>query len=193
MRWWVFAILAYLSLALETSLRDVLEIGATGVSPSFAIIYATFIALNAPSRVALWACLVLGLGIDLLSTVGDGTYIVIGPNALGYTLACVLLLQMRTLVLHRNLTTLALCVLIAAVFAHIVVLALMTARSWVDPLAWNMGQQLLTRLGIALYSAALTLPLGILNPPLTGLHDFPQVHMRWSARTSPALRTSRSR
>jgi rod shape-determining protein MreD len=190
MRWWIFAIVAYISLALEVSLRDVLEIGTTGVAPSFVIIYATFIALNAPSRVAIWSCLVLGLAMDLLNTTGDGTYVIVGPYALGFALACFLLLQLRTMVLHRNLTTLAFCVLVAAVFAHIVILALMTARSWIDPFAWSTGRQLLTRLGIALYSAALTLPLGVLNPLLTRLHDFPQQHARWSAKRSPALRSS---
>ncbi len=190
MRWWIFAILAYLALALEVSLRDVLEIGATGVAPSFVIIYATFIALNAPGRSALWCALILGLGMDLLNTAGDGTYIIPGPYALGLAFACALLLQLRTMVLHRNLTTLAFCVLLAAVFAHIVVIALFTIRGWIDPFAWSPGSELLRRLGIALYSAALALPLGVVNPLLTKLHDFPQMHMRWSARRSPALRSS---
>lgn len=191
MRWWIFAIVAYLVLGIEVSLRDVLEIGATGVSPSLVIIYATFIALNAPGRIAIWSCLALGLAMDLLNAAGGGTHIVIGPYALGLALACVLLLQMRTMVLHRNLTTLALCVFLAAVMAHVVVLALMTARSWIDPFTWSPGRELLTRLGIALYSAVLTLPLGVLNPLLSRLHDFPQLHMRWSAKRSPALRTPR--
>ncbi|MCK4871539.1 MAG: rod shape-determining protein MreD [Phycisphaerales bacterium] len=186
MRWWAYAILAYLALGIEVSLRPVVEIGETGVSPSIIIIFAVIIALYAPGRIAVWACLILGLAIDLTNmprmTDGGGSLVVIGPYALGYTLAAYLLLQVRMMVIRRNAITLAFCVLIAATFVQVVVMAFMTVRGWMDPLAWDLSHELLMRLLIAVYSALLALPCAAASPFIVAALSLPPQGVRWSQR-----------
>ena len=186
MRWWVYAVIAYVVLGLQVSLVPVLEIGTTGIVPSLVLIYAAFLALYAPARAALWSCFILGLGVDLLSmprlSGGEGAFILIGPNALGFTLAAYLLLQVRVIVVQRNTLTLAFCVFLAGLFVEVTVLAILSLRMWIEPFAWNLGEELGMRAGICLYSALAALPLSVLSRSLLALHDFPSLHPRWKIK-----------
>ncbi len=65
MRWAVFGLFAFLTLAVDTSLADVVAIG--GLRPSSCALLAVFIALSAPRLPALWACFILGLLLDFFN------------------------------------------------------------------------------------------------------------------------------
>jgi cell shape-determining protein MreD len=68
-RWIVFAVAALVGLVFDTGLSEVLRIEKLGhVRPSLCVVVAVFVALSAPRTAALWACLVLGLLLDLAHT-----------------------------------------------------------------------------------------------------------------------------
>ena len=105
MNWIVFAIFAYIALALETGLGTLLAIpGPTGPSPGFVLILAVFIGLMAPSIAAAWGMLILGALIDLQT--GDLGYPLIGPAALAYLVGAFAALQLRAMVLRQSIITL---------------------------------------------------------------------------------------
>ena len=99
MRWAVFAIFAYLTLVLDTSFLEVLAVGELQSKPSACGLLAAFICLSAPRMAAMWACLMLGLLLDLSDplSLGDGDELhLIGPRTLGYIGGGYLVLQLRT-------------------------------------------------------------------------------------------------
>ncbi|MCA9283728.1 MAG: hypothetical protein KDA22_00835, partial [Phycisphaerales bacterium] len=107
MRWGVFLIFALLAVVVDTSLVGALEI--RGVMPAVAPLLAAFIALSAPPVTAMWACLVIGLLLDLSNPrmIGaDQVFHLIGPYALGYLFAANLVLPLRAMVFRRNPLTL---------------------------------------------------------------------------------------
>jgi rod shape-determining protein MreD len=72
MRWASFAILAYVTLGLQTGLSAALHVGGAG--PNFVLISVVFICLNAPRDTALLAAFLLGALQDLTSQGTMGLY-----------------------------------------------------------------------------------------------------------------------
>jgi rod shape-determining protein MreD len=72
MRWASFAILAYITLGLQTGLSAALHVGGAG--PNFVLISVIFICLNAPRDTALLAAFLLGALQDLTSQGTMGLY-----------------------------------------------------------------------------------------------------------------------
>ena len=170
MRWTVFIIITLLMLALETSLRVVLRLESIGrISPSFLASLLVFLGLFAPRQHALWGALVLGVLLDLctpLQQPAGGDLYIIGPYALGYVVACFMVLQVRAMVFRRRLLSFCVLTLLALTLASIISVTIYMARSW---LPWTDGlyptqpsamSELARGLGIALYSALLAVPLG---------------------------------
>lgn len=186
MNWLVFAIAAWLTLGMELGLKDVLQLGPTGVAPSFAIPLAVFIALAAPARQALWACLLLGVGMDLTARVVAVPGVVVGPQALGFLLMGQLVLAARGLMIRRNPLSLVLLSVLGAMVASIVAVAIYTLRGMVyGPEPFPAGEQLLVRILAALYTGVTAFVMSLVLLPTAGVFGFPhEGHRRFSvART----------
>jgi hypothetical protein len=165
MNWIAFLIGGWIVFGLELGLRDAIELGEVGASPSFVIVYLVVVSLMAARHSALWGALLLGLMLDLTQSHptpdGVGSVVTIGPYALGCLLASYAVVTVRALVIKGNwLTTPMLC-LVAASLMHIVVVAIFTARSWYDPLVeFQPIRELGSRVLSALYTAAIAVLLG---------------------------------
>ena len=178
MRWTTFVIMTYITLAIQEGLRTLLMFNE--VSPSLVMILMVFIALHAPRSKAAWAALMLGLLTDLkplplADPLTDLT--VIGPGCLGYLAATSVVLQLRAMVFRESAMSLAALVLLAGVFAHLVIVALLTMRGLPWPLGepiqgWNVADQLVERFLEVLYTAIWALPMGVVLNRLIPLWDF---------------------
>ena len=164
MNWPVFAIVAYLLLGFERGLRDALAIGP--VQPSFLLVLGAFVSLSAPPMHAVWACLILGLTLDLTGgwpMVDIPAQPLIGPYALGGVLMAQVILTLRGKLVRHHLATLAVLTLFGVIAAQVVVVVLLTIQKLTGaPLAFSPGQALLVRLGSAGYTAILSVPIGFL-------------------------------
>ena len=164
MNWPVFAIIAYLLLGFERGLRDALAIGP--VQPSFLLALGAFIALSAPPMHAVWACLVLGLTLDLTGgwpMLGGAAQPLIGPYALGGVLMAQVILTLRGKLVRHHLATLAVLTLFGVIAAQIVVVILLTIQKLMGaPVAFEPGREVLVRLGSAGYTAIMAVPIGFL-------------------------------
>ncbi len=179
MNWFMFAIAAWITLGMETGLRDALRIGHS-VSPSFVLPLAVFIALSAERKQTLWACFVLGLLVDLTTAVelssqsaSAEALTIIGPYALGFLLAGKFVLTTRSIVIRRNPITLVCLTFASALLVHIVVTSMLSIRaSFIDQILFHGGTELLARLGQAVYTAVMALVIAIAAPILTPLLGF---------------------
>lgn len=177
MNWLVFALAAYVMLALETGLRTLLGVsGLAGAYPSFVLILAVYIGLVAPSHVVPWAMLALGLLVDLQAgPVPEAA--IIGPAALGYLFGAYVVLQLRVLVFRESVITLAALVFATGIFVQLVIVGLYTMRGlpWLtaQPVeGWSAADQLVHRFFVLLYTAIAAVPIGALllrTTPLWGL------------------------
>lgn len=190
MRWAVYAVFGIVAIAIETSLTQVFTLHSIGsVQPSVTICLLTFIAMFAPRHTALWSCWLLGLFVDLRPIPRGPLEMItlIGPNALGYTFACYVILQVRAMLYRRSVLTIALMSFTSYLAASLVVVAIYSIRRWYpeDPLYWtdlSATGELLLRLGDAAYSFLLALPLGwvlLTLSPLWGFHTATQRAGGW--------------
>jgi cell shape-determining protein MreD len=166
MSWVVFAVGAWILLGFELGLKGSLHLGGTQIAPSFLAVYAVFIACSAPPRAAQWGCLILGALMDLtspISPVGGGSvFTTLGPNALGSLLMCQLVLALRGLMFRRNPLTLAFLSAVGFALWQVVVTAVFTVRHMTgDPTAWTAGHELASRLGSAVYTGVVALPVSL--------------------------------
>lgn len=172
MNWLMLGIVAWVMLGLEKGLRGAMELGSSGIAPSFVLVLATYIALLAPSGTALWACVALGLLVDLTNTVdlaSGGSAVIAGPYALGYVLAGQLVLTMRGVMMGRNPLALGFLALLASIVCHLVVVAIFAVRGLlVDEVTWGAAGQLGPRLGSSLYTGALAVALALVLFPMSG-------------------------
>lgn len=186
MRWLALAIVAWVFLALETGLKDLLAFGGPrGIAPSFVLPLAVFLALAGPPRAALWACLALGLLVDLTSAwpleQGAGVATIPGPYALGYLLAGKFVLTMRAVLIRHNPLTIVFLSVVGAMLVHAVVAAMLSIRAAYDPIVWDGAAQLLIRLGRSLYTGLTGLLVAALAPwlvSLLGLEHLPRYGWR---------------
>lgn len=178
MNWLAFAFIAWVVTGLEAGVKDQIayEAGGVVVAPSFALVLAAFVAMAAPPAAASWACLVLGLLVDLTSVrplAAAPALTVVGPHALGFLLAGQFVLAARWVMIRRSPVSLGLLSLGAALIANIAVVALFTVRKVLgDPLVWNATQELLGGLGSAVYTGLLGAVLSLVLIPLTPAFSF---------------------
>lgn len=173
MNWLVFTLNAWVLLGLELGLKDSLRIGETPMSPSFVMPLAVAVAIAAPTTPALWACLSLGVALDLTNTIetaaGGPARTVLGPYALGYLVAGYLVLTMRGLMMRKNILTIGFLSLACSLVANIVVTAIMAIRARYDVgVEFDASQQLLWRLGSSLYTGVVGTILGAVMLPMLG-------------------------
>lgn len=176
MNWVLFVIALFVATVLEMSMVDLLEVG--GIRPSLIAVIALFLALWAPRMTSLWGCFACGLAIDLTSPwiwgSGETAYL-IGPHTLGYSFACALILQVRSMVMRRQVFALSVLTGVFVVMSSIVIVAVGTARAWYSPefAAFSPTHELLRRLGMAVYSALMAIPVGMLLVKSFSLWKFP--------------------
>ena len=171
MRFSIFLIFAVVALALERGLRVLLSLpwGPMGdAAPSFLLVLGVFIALSAPPYHVYWAMLLLGLMVDLSTTIAptSGPDVVIaGPHALGFLLGGWVVVQLRNMMFREALTTMVVMTLAAGLFVTLAVMAILTLRGLpflpTDAVPqWRTADELLQRLLNLSYTGVLALPLG---------------------------------
>ncbi len=184
MNWIAFAVVAWMLFGLELGLKPALQLGATGMAPSFVLVLLVITSMAAQRTAALWGALVIGVLLDLTSPLpvapprggaAADSIVLVGPHALGCLVAAYAVLVLRAVVMKRSVLAIAFLCLIAAGLETIVAWVVITARSWYDPLiSSQMRDALGARLGSAVYTGVLSLALGpalALIGPLLGL-DF---------------------
>ncbi|MDX2117977.1 MAG: hypothetical protein SFY96_07340 [Planctomycetota bacterium] len=175
MNWVAFALFSWVLLGLETSMRGTLALGdAYRASPSFVFPFAAFLAIAAPSTTARWSALLLGLLVDLMTSLetrdAGASITLLGPNALGYLLAAQLIIIIRALLFPRNPLSLGFVSFAGYLVAQIVVVALYTLRHRFDPsMVWEATPELVSRLLAALYTGGVAVLLGMLFIPFAGV------------------------
>lgn len=166
MSWAFFAICALIAMVFEVGLVDTVHI--LHIKPSVCAILATFIALSAPRITALWACLILGLLLDLSTDLSVGsarTLHLIGPYTLGYVFACYIVLQVRSTVFRRRALTIGAMTLLFVFSAMVITVTLYIVRSWYPggPLYWaeiSTFNEIMRRFFSAIYSGIMGVPIG---------------------------------
>ncbi|MBN4052779.1 hypothetical protein JYU07_00705 [Roseiflexus sp. AH-315-K22] len=171
MNWIIIAIMGWVALGLDTGLVGALELGHSGISPSFVVVLAVFVGLAAPPVQAVWTCLLLGLAVDLLSPLSltapqGASATVVGPYALGYVLMAQFLLAMRSMLMRHNPLTMAVMAFVGFLIVHVFVSAAYTLRGFYDPIAWDMSAELVRRLGVAAYTGVVAFPLALVLVPM---------------------------
>ncbi len=174
MNWLIFLLTGYVALALGAGLRDLWAIGST--APSLLLVVAVYVGLLAPASVVPWAWLALGVAADLQpGPLAEGP--IIGPMALGYLAAGVMMLQLRKLLFRESILALVACVLAAGAVVHLVAVALLSLRGLGvvlgEPIAgFAAADQLVARALELAYTAAVALPAGLLLLRSTGMWGF---------------------
>lgn len=182
MSWAIFAICALIAMVFEVGLVDTVHI--LHIKPSMCAVLATFIALSAPRVTALWACMALGLLLDLSTDLSVGfsrTLHLIGPYTLGYVFACFIVLQMRSTVFRRRALTIGTMTLLFAFSAMVITVTLYIIRSWYPegPLYWaevSTFNEIMRRFFSAIYSGVMGVPIGWVlarSTPLWQFHTTP--------------------
>lgn len=176
MNWYAFIFAAWVLFGLELGLKHALSLGDWGVAPSFVVPLAVFAAMAAPPSRAVWACLLIGLGLDLTWSVAvsQGTSpTIVGPYALGLALGGQLVLALRSMMIRRNPLTMAFLAIVASIVMHIVVMALLAVRVGVgDPIVFAAGPQVVSRLGSSLYTGVSAFVLALLLLPSSSFFGF---------------------
>lgn len=171
MRWAVFLIFAVAGIVFDAGFGDVLRVdGLWSIRPSLSAVLVVFVALSAPRTMALWACFVLGLLIDLSSqhsAGGNRIVYLVGPHALGFLAAGWMVVRARTMVFRRRPLTIGVMTLGCVLTAQAIVLAVLVLRSsgwypggviyWTDT---TLGVEVLRRILIAVYSGLFAIPAG---------------------------------
>ncbi|MGI9014322.1 MAG: hypothetical protein ACR2GY_08750 [Phycisphaerales bacterium] len=166
MRAGLLAFVLFVCVVIEMTLLDVIAVA--GIRPSLLMIVALFVALWAPRSTALWSCFLIGLLIDLTAPIAYASWNqqhLPGPHALGLTFAAAFSLQLRAMLMRRQVFAFAVMMLIFAITASVVVVSVLTARSLFPtaspelagygPLR-DLGQRCVT----ALYTAVVSIPFG---------------------------------
>lgn len=166
MNWLLFAILTYVFLLMQVGLAALLGIpDELGVTPDFLLIFAVFIGVQAQARTVAWSMLIIGVCANLLpGPVKEGP--ILGPEALGYLAGAFAVLQLRTLVFRESVISLAIMVFVVGLFIELVTVALYTGRGLPlflgQPVPnWNASDELVGRFLMLLYSAIVSIPIGM--------------------------------
>lgn len=182
MKWPVFAIAAFVFVVAQLSLRSVFTLNSIGgVSPNLVAIFAVFVCLFATRSAALWACWMLGMALDLAPQAHAASIHVIGPNTLGFVAGGLIVLQLRAMVFRRRALTIGLLTLLFVIGAAVIAVFILALRNVYDAEPAIPGGPLAEfarRLGVALYSAILAIPLGWLLSVSIPLWSFPMSPQR---------------
>lgn len=186
MSWRVFAILAFIFLAVQEGLAPALSISGTElgqIRPQFVLLLAVTVALGAAAQQNMAAWAVLGLIMDLATVrpMSDGTGLTfIGPYTFGFMAAAIVSQQLRGVVHRRHPLSVVFMVLMCGLAVHLVVVCILGVRNWLTistswygvPIqGWTSGWPATRELGRGLIEVAYTAVFGfLLAAPLFRLH-----------------------
>jgi hypothetical protein len=125
----------------------------------------------------VWACLLIGLTVDLTSDVAlenGAIAIVAGPHALGYVLMGQFVLTVRAMLIKRNPLTMPLLTVAGALLVHLFVIAIFTVRNYYDGIVWDLGSEVARRAASAGYTGVIALPLSYVLHACSGVFGFQQ-------------------
>lgn len=157
---------AYLALAAQVGLGPLLEIKTRFgfVQPQFILILAVVVGLSSTMSTTYLAWALFGLALDLIHSyvhAGGGSFVVIGPYAIGYLCGAYVLAQIRSMIVRQHPLAIPFTALIVGVAIHLVVVGVFTVRQWYDPRAdFSPLNALLGSLLVLLYTSGVAL-LGI--------------------------------
>lgn len=164
MRWWLLVIAAYLLAALEVGLAPGLGVMSRfgEVEPQFMMLLLVWVGLWAPAGMVGRAAAGMGLVLDLTTTWvvqthgGSAAVVVIGPHVLGFLAGAALLVQLRPILVRGHWLTPGAMVVVSGVAVNLVIVGLLTVRSWYEPVTgWWGGGELLRRGLCLLYTAGI--------------------------------------
>jgi len=147
MRWITYAILAYVTLGMQTGLSAALHVAGAG--PNFVLMSVIFICLNAPRDTALLGAFLLGALQDLTS---QGT---MGLYSFSYGLVALMVVSSRQTIYREHALTHFSLTLVAGVLTAMVLAIhdwIRPPGSGVRPAAWPLFYS-------AFYSALLAVPV----------------------------------
>jgi len=176
MNWLVFLIAAWIVLGMEVGLRDAFQVGVSSVAPSFLMVLVVFVSLWARPATLLGASAMIGVLMDLVHQVPtkDGeTVVIVGPWALGCMAAGYTVLNFRGMMFRRNPITAGILAVIAGAVAAAVVVSLLRLRGSYDRIEFGgAAVELWPRLGSALYTGVIAIPMTWVLHRLGGLMGF---------------------
>lgn len=189
MTWIGFTLVAWALIGLDLGLRRMLEIGSTGIAPSFVFPLVALIALAGTPAMVHRSALILGLLMDLLFPVplieGRGEVIVLGPCTLGYLVAAHFMLNSRGLIVRRNPLSLGVMALAGYAIARILALFFLFIRGWIQgDIAISAGSELLAAFGSALYTGLIAPLLGLVLFPIGTALGLQNLQQRRFARST---------
>lgn len=151
MRWFPFAILAYLFVAVQFSLGGI--VGWGEVTPNLVLLLLIFIGLHAPSDPAIVAGFVLGFAHDVIS----GASLGIGTYSLAYPLLAMIAVQLRGAMYADHAVTHVAQSLLFGVLLTLYLLTRQFVRGWY--FTEEPSVHLKPRLLSVLATAALSIPV----------------------------------
>lgn len=174
MRWPTLAFFAYILLGLEQGLAVALaQPGHYSASPGLLLILAVFIGLSAPASMALWSALVLGVLYDLAHPImisevhGMTDAVIVGPGAIAFLLATLVLLKSRGLVYRGSLWSILIFTFVAGIFVHLSIVLIFALRSLSflfmpgeQIIGWSWSGELVNRFISLICTTTLAFPIG---------------------------------
>lgn len=206
MNWLIFALLGWVFLGLEIGLKDALAIGPLGIAPSFVLVLLTVVSMSARPAHALWAAFLMGILLDLTNTLptistastaigaggaltggptgggGGPTITVLGPYALGCTIAAQLIISLRALMIRRNPLTVGFLAAVCGLVTTVVLVAILSIRSRFDPIVWDASQSLLVHAASSLYTGVVGIAIALFLIPISPLLGMPTQPQRRPGR-----------
>jgi rod shape-determining protein MreD len=149
MNWFTFAFVAYLVIGVQLGLGGVLGAGAW--MPSMPLVLVLFMSLHAPQRYALLTALLVGLGHDLISAQGLGTYVFI------YGVIAIIVLQLRLLLYRQHPLTHVMLGLTMGLLVGLMLGVRNTLRGWLgqDVPTTGIGDSIRTMLSTTVLAPAM--------------------------------------
>lgn len=174
MRWPTLAFFAYILLGLEQGLAVAMaQPGHYSAAPGLLLILAVFIGLSAPASMALWSALALGILYDLAHPImikelhGVTDAVIVGPGAIAFLIATLVLLKSRGLVYRGSLWSILIFTFIAGIFVHLSIVLIFAMRGLsflVLPgehiIGWNWSGELVNRFISLICTTTLAFPIG---------------------------------
>lgn len=174
MRWPIFVLFVYITLACQLGLAGALSIEGMGTTfePRFVLLLAVFIGLNARPRIAMMSWGIIGLLIDLTTQYTEGL-VLVGPYTLGYLAGGYFLSHFKAMLFPRHPMSFAIGTLVSGIAVHLIVTGIFAVRVWYEPLpGWSGKEELVMRMGAVLYTMVLAFVLSIPIHQLIPMFNF---------------------
>lgn len=178
MRWPTLAFFAYILLGLEQGLAVAMaQPGHYSAAPGLLLILAVFIGLSAPASMALWSSLALGILYDLAHpvmiseahgvTTAIADAVIVGPGAIAFLIATLVLLKARGLVYRGSLWSILIFTFVAGIFVHLAIVLIFAMRGLSflffpgeQIIGWSWSGELVNRFISLICTTTLAFPIG---------------------------------